>query len=558
MSNLPPHILKAFEAVVGADNVSDEDFVVNCHDWMGLGADPSTRTLLGKAPAAVVMPGSTEEVAGVVKVCNRYKLKFKAHSTGYGNYSGVGTKGSISIDLCRMKGLEIDPESRMAIIQPYTTAGELVSEAHKHQLMCHIIGAGPIHSPLASATSFVGVGVAGNHTSINSRNMLSLEWVTPEGEIVRIGSSGSDAGWFTGEGPGPGFRGMIRGLYGAAGGLGVFTKIGIKLYPWAGPKTLEWSGPHPYRGTPPPENFATYQLDWDNWEDATKATQMMKNSKAVAFINRMPPAAVGHCLTATNREYYDLQRAGKLPDIATKANAVGWSVTTMAWTKAQFDWNEAVLNKILAETNGRKMDISERERDILTAAVLTSHYVARFNRMGDCAGVSMGVLDSVNLIPDVVKRTNDDIGDKETKAGGKMMEVDTEQNWMWLSEGRHFWTENNPASTRSFVKNIVACVDFILSSFISNEKKPLGAALFVHGEASDLFGPKLGHANRWMRKVKNTWDPNNLSDSKHYIQPEAAKESKAWPIAKKIFFHPWGKPIFRKILTKEFGKDDSK
>ncbi len=552
MGNLSAEVLKDFQDVVGEANVSDEDFIVNCHDWFGLGADPTTKTLLGKPPAAVVMPGSTEEVAGVVKVCNKHNIKFKAHSTGYGAYCGVGTKGSISIDLRRMKEMEIDPESRMAIISPYTTAGELVSEAHKHQLMCHIIGAGPIHSPLASATAFVGVGVAGNHTGINSRNLLSLEWVTPGGEIVRIGSSGSDAGWFTGEGPGPGFRGMIRGIYGTTGGLGVFTRIGIKLYPWAGPKTLEWSGAHPYRGTPPPENFATYQLDWDNWDDATRATQMMKNSKAVAFIQRMPPAAVGHALTATNREYYDLQRKGELPDIATKANHAGWSVTSMAWTKAQFEWNEAVLDKILKDTNGRKMPLTDQQRDILTAATITSHYVTRFNRMGDAAGVSMGVLDSINLIPQVVKQTEVDIGDKETKAGGLLMEVDTEQNWMWLSEGRHFWTENNPSGTRTVVKNIIACVEFILGGFINNEKRPLGQALFVHGEAADLFGPKLGNPNKWMRKVKNTWDPKNLSDSKHYIQPEPAKEAKAWPIAKKILFHPLGKPLFRQILKGQF------
>ena len=554
MGHLSPEILKGLTDVVGAENVSDEDFVVNCHDWFGLGADPSKKTLLGKPPAAVVMPGSTEEVAGVVKVCNKHKIKFKAHSTGYGNYCGVGNKGSISIDLRRMKKMEIDVESRMATIEPYTTAGELVSEAHKNSLMCHIIGAGPIHSPLASATSFVGVGVSGNHTSINSRNLLSLEWVTPQGEIVRIGSSGSNAGWFTGEGPGPGFRGMIRGLYGTAGGLGIFTKIGIKLYPWAGPKTLKWSGDHPYRGTPPPENFATHQLDWDNWDDATRATQMLKNSKAVAFIQRMPPAAVGHSLTATNREYYDLRQNGELPDIATEKNKIGWLVTSMAWTKAQFEWNEAVLDEILLKTNGRKMPLTDQQRDILTAATLTSHYVARFNRMGDAAGVSMGVLDSVNLMPEVLRQSIENIGDKETKAGGLLMEVDTEQNWMWLSEGRHFWTENNPASTRSVTKSIVACVQFILGSFIANEKKPLGQALFVHGEASDLFGPKLGGPNKWMRKVKNTWDPDNMSDSKHFIQPEPAKEAKTWPIAKKIFFHRWGKPLFRRILQKEIDK----
>lgn len=553
MSKLTTEVYKELEAVVGPDNISDEDFVVNCHDWYGLGADPSSKTLLGNPPGAVVLPATTEEVAGLVKVCNRHNIKFKAHSTGYGNYSGVGTKGSVSIDLCRMKGLEVDPESRMAIIEPYATAGELFAEANKHQLMCHIIGAGPIHSPLASATSFAGVGVAGNHTGNNSRNLLSVEWVTPEGEIVRIGSSGSDAGWFTGEGPGPGFRGMIRGVYGAAGGIGVFTKIGIKLYPWAGPEKLQWRGAHPQQGIPTPKNFATYQLAWNNWEDSTAATQQMVASKAVTIVTRTPPAAVGHFMTRTNREYYDLQRTGELPSIATAETQVGWTVTIMAWSTAEFDWKEAVLEKILQETQGRKVDITEQECEILNANSFVSHYVARFNRVGDGAGVSLGVMDSIGLIPQVVRRSEEDIGEL-TKAGGAMMEVDTEQNWMWLSEGRHFWTENNPASSRFTIKSLVAMVQFILGSFISNEKKPLGFAFFVHGPAADLFGPKLGGPQKWMRKVKNTWDPKNLSDSKNFIQPKPGPEAKAWPIVKKIFFHPLGKPLFGKILSKQIKK----
>ena len=36
-----------------------------------------------------------------------------------------------------------------------------------------------------------------------------MEWVTPEGEIVRTGSLGSGDGWFCSEGPGPSVRGIM-------------------------------------------------------------------------------------------------------------------------------------------------------------------------------------------------------------------------------------------------------------------------------------------------------------------------------------------------------------
>ena len=548
---IPSEMYEELEAIVGVDNVCDEDFVVASHDWFGLGADPTSKTLLGRPPGAVIMPANTEEVAGIVKCCNRYNVGFKAHSTGYGNYAGVQTRGSIAIDLCRMDSIEIDAESRMAIIEPYATAGRLMAEANKHRLMTHIIGAGAIHSPLASATSFAGMGVGGNHTSNNSRNLLAFEWVTPEGEIVRAGSCGSDANWFTGEGPGPGFRGMIRGVKGAAGALGVFTKIGYKLYPWAGPEKLQWTGKHPQRGIAPPENFATYQLVWKDWEAAADATRKMVDHKVVTFITRTPTSALGHFFSATNRDYYDAHRTNSLPEMTSAENGVGWTVTIMAWSAEEFTWKEEGLEKILSDTDGKKLTISDDERDLLTANSFVSQYITRFARMGDGGGVSLGILDSIDMIPQVVERAFQDLGD-EQEPGGNFHQSDSDQNWMWLSEGRHFWTENNPSSTRTSAKKLGAIIYFMLRSFTRMEKKPLGINFFNGGPAYDIFGPELGNAHKWMRKTKQTWDPKGLSDASDYTQLEPPKEAKGAWVMKNVLMHPWMKPITKKIFSSMF------
>lgn len=538
-------------AIVGEANLSEDDCVVASHDWFGLGADPTPRTLLGKPPAVVVMPGNTEEVAGIVRACNRHGIRFKAHSTGYGNYAGVGTAGSVSIDLRRMNRLEIDARNRMAIIEPYVTAGQLMSEAMKHHLMCHIIGAGPIHSPLASATSMAGVGVPGNHTSNNSRNLLSLEWVTPEGEIVRIGSAGSGCGWFTGEGPGPGFRGMIRGVLGTLGGLGVYTKIGYKLYPWAGPPRLEWSGQHPQRGLRLPERFAVHHLVWERWEDLTEATYQMHRARVATIMTRTPPAAIGNMLTATNRDYYEAYASRSLPDIATAETGTSWTILLMAWSAEELAWKEAVLESILKGTCGRKAHLESADAEILAANLITSLYVARFNRMGSAAGVSLGVLDSVGLIPRAVRFSEETL-DGQNRPGGALMETDTEQNWMWASEGRHFWTENNPPANRFDPRSLGSAVEFILHCLLRHEKEPVGIAFFLMGPPADLFGPKLGGANRWMRRVKNMWDPRNLSDSKAFVGPDPDPLSKPWPLLKHTLFRKRFRPIARKLLAKQF------
>ena len=171
--------------------------------------------------------------------------------------------------------------------------------------------------------------------------------------------------------------------------------------------------------------------------------------------------------------------------------------------------------------------------------------------MGDGAGVSLGILDSINLLPKVVERSYDDIED-EQKPGGHFHQADADQNWMWLSEGRHFWTENNPSSTRTNPKNLGAVVYFILRSFTRMEKKPLGVNFFIGGPAYDIFGSAFGKANDWMRKTKRMWDPNNLADAGDYTQPEPAPEAKGAWVMKNILMHPWMKPISKKLFSKMF------
>lgn len=548
---IPRPVYEELAAIVGERYLSEDDHVAASHDWFGLGADPSPRTLLGKPPGAVVLPSSTEQVAAVIKACNRHGIRFKAHSTGYGNYAGVGTLGSVSIDLRRMNRLEIDAKNRMAVIEPYVTAGQLMSEVMKHHLMCHIIGAGPIHSPLASATSMAGVGVPGNHTGNNARNLLSLEWVTPEGEIVRIGSAGSGAGWFTGEGPGPGFRGMIRGVIGALGGLGVFTRIGYKLYPWAGPEKLEWTGEHPQRGVRMPERFALHQVAFDRWEDMAEATHHLHASKVATLMSRTPPSGLAAMLMPTNRHHCEAHTNHRLPEAATSAHDKNWTLVLMAWCDEELAWKEAALQSILERTRGRKVSLPAAAKEMLTANMLTSLYVARFNRMGSAAGVSLGILDSSAMIPRALQQSHAALGGQQ-RPGGTLLESDSDENWMWTSEGRHFWTENNPPANRHDPKSLGAVVEFILRTFLYGEKEPVGITFFLMGPPADMFGPKLGHANRWMRKVKNTWDPRNLSDSKGFVGPEVDPIAKAWPLLKHTLFRPRFRSVVRSLLAKQF------
>ena len=97
-------IYRALEDVVGPENISDELAVLDSYafQWPAELRPTGTGDRFMNRPEAVVLPGSTEEVQAIVKACNRYKIKFKAFSTGWGVYGGPGSEDVVQLDLRRM------------------------------------------------------------------------------------------------------------------------------------------------------------------------------------------------------------------------------------------------------------------------------------------------------------------------------------------------------------------------------------------------------------------------------------------------------------------------
>ena len=263
---------KDLEACVGADNISREPAVLDGYCWQPLAnMDPKIWVI---RPFAVVLPASTEEVQAIIKTCNKHGLKFKAFSTGWGAWAGCGEENVVQIDLRRMNRIiEIDAKNMRAVIEPYVSGAQLQAEAWKVGLNTNIVGAGPNCSPLAAATSAWGLGHSGIYMSYSPRNILGMEWVTPEGEIVKIGSWGSGLDVFVGDGPGPSLRGIVRGGIGAFSGLGIFTKCSLKLYNWPGPPEIKADGLVVNSSTRnSPDNIVTYSCFFPQLGKAVRRT----------------------------------------------------------------------------------------------------------------------------------------------------------------------------------------------------------------------------------------------------------------------------------------------
>ena len=217
---LSKEVYRAFEDIVGRANITDEPAIIHSYAWM-YGNDLKTKDRSGFfpiLPEAVVLPGSTDEVQAIVRACNRSGTKVKAISTGWFDTAQALSPGTVILDLRRMNRiLEIDEKNMVAVVEPYVSGAQLQAEVMKLGLNCHIIGAGAGCSPLASATATIGNGPDSIFMGYSSEVLLSMEWVMPDGEILRTGSLTCGDDWFCGEGPGPSTRGIIRGKTGSTG-----------------------------------------------------------------------------------------------------------------------------------------------------------------------------------------------------------------------------------------------------------------------------------------------------------------------------------------------------
>lgn len=520
---LPAKARSELEHIVGARHVSDDPAMLTAYAWnTGVGKIPGDGKFAAIWPIAAVLPGSTEEVAAVIKCCLRHALHFKAHSTGYGSMSHAATPQTVVIDLRRMNALEMDPHNRMAVIGPYVTAGMLQAEALRHGMTCHIVGAGPAHSPLASATSLIGVGITSQGTSMNPRNLLSWEWVSPQGDIVRGGAAGSGCGWFSGEGPGPGVRGMIRGFFGAGGGLGVFTRIGYKLYPVpvAGPE--EPTGVLPQLGMRIPDNAGFVHAVWPDWDRHRAASFELIDENLCFAMLRMPPDHIGWTVTGTNAEFVDLHRRAALPEAARPQNDKSWTLLTLSRSPAEHRWRTGVLRDIVRRTGGRIVALAPEHAQVLFRNLFTSQYVPRVLRPSGGITTSFGVLDSFHFLPLAMAAGEQALGG-ENRPDGKLVEGGREQHWSWPHEGRYLWSENiihfDPANRAARI----AAARSLLDHFALSWKNPVGMLALGVGPVMELQGDQIGGPQKYIRQVKHYLDPVNASVSKEYVVPVMPK-----------------------------------
>ncbi|MEJ2641668.1 MAG: hypothetical protein P8010_19040, partial [Desulfosarcinaceae bacterium] len=168
-----------------------------------------------------------------------------------------------------------------------------------------------------------------------------------------------------GDGPGPGTRGIFRGFLGAKGAMGVFTKCAIKLFAWPGPKTRPVEGTVPAYRTSLPENFKVYTLSfpsWQAWADAAfgiwDAGIGYLAHRQFNMFGRDLKYAMVKILTDPTKTLGDLEEILEKPEVqkVTRESTRDFQIILAGMTLRDIAWQEKVLEKILEDTGGWKVE----------------------------------------------------------------------------------------------------------------------------------------------------------------------------------------------------------
>lgn len=215
---LKPEALQALIQVLGKENVltEKEDLLTYAYD--------ATAAMERVLPDVVITPASTEEVAEVVKIADRYQIPIYTRGSGT-NLSGgtIPVDNGIVMSMLNMNQiLEVDDENLTATVQPGVIIQDLNSAALKHGLFYPPDPGTVDTATMGGSVSESSGGLRGLKYGVTKHYVMGMKLVRANGDIIKWGGktvknvSGYD----------------LTALFtGAEGTLGIITEILVKLTP---------------------------------------------------------------------------------------------------------------------------------------------------------------------------------------------------------------------------------------------------------------------------------------------------------------------------------------
>jgi len=212
---LQKHHLKAFQNIVGTENVFDDKAHMIAYSY------DATRARY--EPDAVVFPRHEEDVSAILRYCNEHHIVITPRGAGSGFTGGaLPANGGIVLGFEKHmnKILEIDMDNMVAVVQPGVINMDLQRAAEAVGLFYPPDPASQEYTTLGGNVAENAGGMRASKYGITKDYVMALRAVLPNGDIIRAGKKTiKDVAGYN-----------IAGiLIASEGTLAVITEITLKL-----------------------------------------------------------------------------------------------------------------------------------------------------------------------------------------------------------------------------------------------------------------------------------------------------------------------------------------
>jgi glycolate oxidase len=513
---LAKDVYRAFEDIIGPENISEDPAVLDSYAWRS-GLVAKLDKFVPRFEA-ITLPKDTREVQAIVRLCNRCGLQYKASSTGWGCYCDPTGPGVIKLDLRRMNHIiEINEKNMYAVVEPYVIYAQLQAELMKRGLNTNITGAGSNCSalPLAAHSNLGHLSVSGSY---GERNQLAMEWVTPEGEIVRFGTLATMNEWFCGDGPGPSLRGIVRGNTVPLGGLGVYTKAAQKVYHWPGPVTFPIEGVSPnYSPAYIPDHFMIRYISFATQEALREAVRKVGECEIAFILMGFNPAMMASNIARNNDEDYEY-----LTQFTELVQGPGFMIIIAGNSARDFAYKKQALQTIVDEMNGKSLapvEDPENAGGFIWRFIRVTGSIRETCRATGVFGGEVGGTDVFTLMSKYIEQGSKV---KEGFIQKGLLFADGTDPFVQLIEHGHC---GHGELLIRYVPSSPAAVQASLEVFMAANRTAVEGHYGVphhvwSDEIIDMYAPDTSNYAGWLRKLKKEFDPNGSSEASHYINAE--------------------------------------
>jgi glycolate oxidase len=209
-------IVAALRRIIPGEGVIDSEAERRAYECDAL-------TAYRALPLVVVLPETTEQVVAVLRYCSKAGVKVVPRGSGTSLSGGaLPLEDAVLLAMGKFKRiLDIDIENRCVVVQPGVTN---LAITHAVQEQGFYYAPDPSSQIACSIGGNVAENSGGVHClkyGLTTNNVIGIEFVTIEGEVIRVGGKHYDAAGYD----------LLGLMVGSEGLLGVVTEVTVRILP---------------------------------------------------------------------------------------------------------------------------------------------------------------------------------------------------------------------------------------------------------------------------------------------------------------------------------------